>query len=115
MKYKLELSNGSSARGAQMGRRDQLPYTPLSAVKMHLTKLKWVDGDYDQFGAYWGWSPGNSIYCAESVDSHPWKSNWDGSMQEPRTVLIFVRASSRAAAKDQVRDRLPKTKVTFFN
>ena len=41
--YRLALSNGSSPRGAQMGRRNIVPAVTPAGLKLHLTKLRWVD------------------------------------------------------------------------
>ena len=124
--YKLVLSCGSSPQGAQMGRRNILSATPPASLKLHLTRLRWVDGDYDQFGAYWGRSPAaGDVYCAQSEVELPWVSNWDGSIvTEPRRVEIFVRATNRRAAKAGVREvfavtkfrpaPVQKTQITFY-
>jgi len=86
--------------GSTMGRRSWRGRDSETPVKCYLKKLKWVDGDYDEQGAYWGYTPGTNIYWA----------NFDiGDTNED----IFVRASSRDDAKAQVRARLPK--ATFFN
>jgi len=91
---KLTLPNGSSARGAQMGRRNILPDDVNKPIKLRMEKLRWVDGDYDSFGAYWG-NSGDNVYCA-------WMDN----------VRVFVRATNRETAKEEVRDLLPN--ATFF-
>lgn len=80
---KLVLENVSSPRGAPMGRRDQLPDDTTKPVKLRLERLRWVDGDYDSGGAYWGHTPGATIFCA-------W--NDDG-------VRMYTRAASRSDAK----------------
>ena len=113
--YRLVLTSGSSARGAQMGRRNILPAVAPAGIKLHLTRLRWVDGDYDQWGAYWGNSGGASVYCAQSEEVYPWRSNWDGStVAEPRRIEIFVRAHSREIAKALVRATLTETEVKFY-
>jgi len=115
-KFRMELTSGSSSRGAQMGRRNILPAVKPVTIKLHLTRLRWVDGDYDQFGAYWGNSGGTSIYCAQSETKHWWVSNWDGSTQgDQRPVEIFCRAHNREGAKAQVREILAGTTVQFFH
>ena len=111
----LVLPSGSSARGAQMGRRNVLPAVAPAALKLHLTRLRWVDGDYDQWGAYWGNSGNGDVYCAQSEEVYPWRSNWDGStVEEPHRVEIFVRAHSRESAKMQVREILSGVEVRFY-
>ncbi len=93
MRTKLKLSNGSSRYGAQMGRRnvipDNLPLPPDKPLKMRLERLRWVDGAYDQFGAYWGM--GTHVWCA-----------WYAGARCDR-VEVFVRAVSRSEAIGKVR------------
>lgn len=90
---KLKLTNACSSRGADMGRPNLLPDDCNAAIKLHLERLKWVDGDYDAGGAYWGNGSGESIYCG-------WA---DG-------VRVFVRAEDHDAAKAKVRAFLPAAK-----
>lgn len=82
-----------------MGRRNTLPqeHTRASSPKLHLVRLKWVDGDYDEQGAYWGNPGGSFIYRAASREF-----GYD----------IFVRASSRTDAKAKVRQTVPA--VRFY-
>jgi len=82
------------ATGSAMGRRDTLPDDAAAPCKLRMERLRWVDGDYDQFGAYWGNSGGTSIYCAH------------GDAGEV-SARVFVRASSREEAKTKVRQTLP--------
>jgi hypothetical protein len=93
---KLKLAKAYSQYGADMGRRNVLPDDRKAAIKLHLERLKWVDGDYDQGGAYWGGGSNDFIYCAYT----------DG-------VQYFVRASNRIAAKELV--RVYFTTAKFFN
>jgi hypothetical protein len=86
MKTKLTLENGSSKYGAKMGRRNEIP-SDYSGQKLRLTRLPFVDGAYDRWGAYWG-CPAN-IWCA-----------W-GETEEGR-VRVFVRADDRELAKVKV-------------
>lgn len=83
-----------------MGRRSWRGHDVSGPVKCYMRKLKWVDGDYDEQGAYWGFVPGTAIYWCnfDIVDT-----NED----------IFVRATSRQDAKEQIRQQLPLAK--FFN
>ena len=86
--------------GAAMGRRSWRGARPETPVKCYLRRLRWVDGDYDEQGAYWGYVPGTSIYWA----------NFDiGDTNED----IFVRATSREDAKAQILQQL--SRATFFN
>lgn len=96
---KLTLESGSSSRGAQMGRRIILPDNDRIPVKLQMEKLKWVDGDYDQFGAYWGNGSEDNVYCAWGEFSR------SGYSFQP--VRVFVRAKSRIEAKELVREQLP--------
>ena len=95
---RLKLSNVSSRYGAPMGRRTYLPVDRNKPVKLQLNRLRWVDGDYDEGGAYWGHTPGTAIYYAK------------GTTDDDQTVAIFVRATSRDDAKRQVRLKLPAVK-----
>lgn len=87
-----------------------MPVNPKAAIKMRLYRLPFIDVAYDQGGAYWG-SPANT-YRAVTQNKQLWLSNWDGSPQEPRHIETFVRASSRKAAKDLVKIKLPG--ATFY-
>ena len=53
-------SNVSSPRGAPMGRHSD----PLESLKgkVRLRRVRFVDGDYDKGGAYWG--GGMALWCA---------------------------------------------------
>ena len=79
--------------GSQMGRRNSLPDDINASIKLQMEPLKWVDGDYDQQGCYWGGGSGDYIYCAHA-----------------ETVMIFVRAKNREAAKTGVLAVLPAAK-----
>jgi hypothetical protein len=88
------FTNDSGRRvctGSQFGRRDELPDDSTAPVKLRLTRLPFVDSDYDRWGAYWG-SPAN-LWCA-------WT---DG-------VRLFVRADDRDTAKMLVAKKLPNAK-----
>ena len=89
----MELSNATSIRGASMGRSNNIS-EPNYPVRFHLVKLKWVDGDYDKGGAYWGYTPGTSIF-------HAWG---DGELEEQE---MFVRSDSRDNAKLEILKKFP--------
>lgn len=94
------LTDVSSPRGAPMGRMNRLPSDeePTAfAERMYLRPLRWVDGDYDEGGAYWGRGsvPGECIWWAYSL-SDEWGE-----------VQVFVRAVGREQAKELVRVWLP--------
>ena len=95
MSMNLILDSGSSKYGAQMGRRNVLPADVNAPIKLRMEKLRWVDGDYDQFGAYWGGGSGDNVYCAHTPANR-----------------VFVRSNSRANAKEKVRAILSKAR--FF-
>jgi hypothetical protein len=99
-------------RGAQMGRPNIIPHnlnhTDAEPVRLRLERLRWVDGDYDQGGAYWGHSNDpkdvsyGNMYCA-------W-GKWTVNMV---FVQVFVRATNRADAKVLVRNSIPLAR--FFH
>ena len=93
----IKLSNGSSARGAQMGRPEIHLADTGAAMEFELERLPMVDGCYDAEGAYWG-APDN-LYCAQSED--------DGET----VVQMFIRADSREDAEAKVKETYPN--VTF--
>jgi hypothetical protein len=95
--------------GSQMGRRNLLPDNTAQKIKLHLRRLKLIDGAcYDGGGAYWG--QGKPLFMAftghKVSDS---KQNWE---LIPGDVQIFFRADSRAQAKQIVRQTLPA--ATFY-
>ncbi len=102
------LSEGSSRYGAQMGRRNAIPESlDARAVPclLRLVRLKWIDGDYDQAGAYWGatramhWrGPG-----ARPVLDYVYRATGEIGAE---AVEVFVRAVSRSDAKAKVRKTL---------
>lgn len=87
--------------GSQMGRRNVEPNNPETCFdKLHLVRLPFVDGDYDNWGTYWG-SPAN-VWCAFSDDQN----------HTDYAIRYFVRADSREEAKELIREQLPN--VTFY-
>ena len=82
-----------------MGRRNAIPDDIQTAGKLYLEKLEWVDGDYDQGGAYWGGGMGDNIFRATGESA-------------TEQIEIFVRAKSRKQAKSEVRSIFPEAK--FF-
>ncbi len=112
------LSNGSSQYGAQMGRRNALPESAAARAtpcRLRLVRLKWIDGDYDQGGAYWGatritpghWQTKGNAYTP-AMD-HVFRAT--GEIGD-ECVEVFVRAVSREDAKAKVRESLSGAK--FF-
>lgn len=86
---KRKLPDVSSKYGAPMGRRNNIPNDIETVGKLHLVKLKWVDGDYDQGGAYFGGGQGDNIY-------------WAYGETATEQVNVFVRATCRIYAKIEV-------------
>jgi len=108
MRYKLNLEDVGSQYGAPMGRPNYLPDDREQPYLMHLTRLRWVDGDYDSGGAYWGYSSKHGdIYCAEVQNT---SSKLDFWQDEGESVRVFVRAKDRELAKQQVRKLLPNAR-----
>lgn len=92
--------------GSQMGRPNILPASADRVIKLRLTRLPFVDGCYDRWGAYWG-APA-TVWCAWNETAGDWFSNWDNNvMKTPHRPEIFVRADSRDEAKQKVRQLLP--------
>jgi len=77
-----------------MGRRNNTTEISGPPVKFRLQKLRWVGGDYDEGGAYWGYVRGENIY-------------WARGEGEEEVQEMFVRATSRQDAKDQVCELFP--------
>lgn len=103
---KLKLSDGASyfwndknervCNGSQMGRKNILPDNPTLPIKLRLVRLKWVDGDYDEGGAYWGNSNGTHIYWATGC-----------RVDDAFSSEVFVRATNRENAKREVKQLIP--------
>jgi hypothetical protein len=87
--------------GAAMGRSNAIPDRTASP-KLHLYRLAWVDGDYDQGGAYWGNSGHDGIYRAEG-EAEGVDERYD----------IYVRSGSRDGAKELIREMVPQAR--FFS
>ena len=94
---KLKADNVSSVRGAPMGRCDWgLAEHRERPMMMYLQRVRFIDGDYDLGGAYWG-GYGEPLFCAwaEDIESR-----------------VFVRAKDRTLAKREVKKYFPNAK--FF-
>ena len=114
----LKLSSGTTyfiddngkrvCTGSQMGRPDVIPQSVHQnlgyPIRLHLNRLRWVDGAYDQGGAYWGQDSqrGTDVYCA-----------WGKYGPNDLFIQVFVRACSRKEAKINVRDKI--SLATFFH
>jgi hypothetical protein len=96
---KRALSNVSCKFGAPLGRPNIIPADRLIG-KLYLGKLKWVDWDYDEGGAYWGCTGrGLNMYRATG----------ETATNPIEPVEIFVRALNRKEAKEKVTDILQVT------
>lgn len=91
-----KLTQCSCRYGAPMGRPDITP-DHNNPIKLHLRKLRWVDGDYDEGAAYWGYVRGEHIYRAVGYGKE--------ELNE-----LFVRAKSREDARKQVLEVFPRAK-----
>jgi hypothetical protein len=79
-----------------MGRRNTITDVESTGL-FEITRLRWVDGDYDEGGAYWGHASGEWIYRAtDTVHDNE----------------CFVRARSLTAAKAAVRETFPRAELT---
>lgn len=78
-----------------MGRASHIPEEPDQKLRME--RVRFVDGDYDQGGAYWGGgSFSEPLYCA-----------WN------EVATVWVRAKNRAIAKTEVRKSISGAR--FYN
>ena len=84
-----QFSDVSSKYGAPMGRRSVVTD---AAAKVKLFRVRMVDGDYDDGGAYWGGYPSAPLYCASAP----------GADCDGEGVQLFVRAQSRELAKKDI-------------
>lgn len=88
---KQQFPDVSSKYGAPMG-RDDFVHNPDAEVT--LFKVRFVDGDYDDGGAYWGgYEP---LYCARDDEGE---------------VQTFIRADSRKAAEAALLADHPDLKI----
>src|SRR6187402_380632 len=82
--------------GAPMGRRD-VGSSDESRVRMTMRLVPFIDGDYDNGGAYWGGGRDTPrLWCAWSAD---------------RSVIRYVRAKSLAAALLIVYEDFPNARI----
>lgn len=79
--------------GAPMGAIDE---TPDDLDTLYLQRIRFVDGDYAPDGTYWG--GGTPLWAAFKPDL---------------SALVYVRAPSRAAAVQAVRDAYPHLDLKF--
>ena len=94
---KLKAAPVNCSRGAPMGRENWgLIEHRDRPMMMHLQRVRFIDGDYDLGGAYWG-GGGEPLFCAWAEDIE---------------ARVFVRAKDRNAAKLEVKQYFPNAK--FF-
>jgi len=98
----LRLEDVPCKYGAPMGRPQSLPENKKATGKLQLRRVKMIDGDYDEGGAYWG--GGRNVLPLWHAEG-----DLDG---EKFTTRLFVRAGTRAAAKYLIREILPN--VRFY-
>ena len=91
------LEDVSSRYGAPMGRQDSPADDKTAPIKFHLRRMRFVDGDYDTGGAYWGGGNGSSIYQAYAEN-------------DEMVVIAYVRAPNRFVAKNLVTTQYPKAR-----
>lgn len=87
------LAEVSNRYGAPMGRGDTMPGDTDAAIALEIERLVWVDGDYDQGGAYWG-NSGDYI----------WRFTGDDGEQQ---VEVFIRSKTEGEAVAQLHEKLP--------
>ena len=92
---KLKAAPAHSVRGADMGRENWgLSEHRWCPMMMYLQRVRFIDGDYDLGGAYWG-GGGDPLFCAWAEDDE---------------ARVFVRANGRGAAKLEVKRYFPNAK-----
>ena len=107
------LTKAYGKYGAQMGRRNWYPISHDGPLKMRLQRLRFIDGDYDQGGAYWG-GPA-TIYRATSICPDLMligSAAWSHEKPIQGHAEVFVRADSRDEAKVKIRELIPT--ATFY-
>ncbi|WP_327211010.1 hypothetical protein [Rhizobium leguminosarum] len=102
-----ELSEVGSRYGAQMGRSDNV-VNKDHPIKFEVARLEWVDGDYDQGGAYWG----RTFEDNRTGRGSDYIFRFEGEADD-EIEWMFVRAKTVAAAKAQVVATYPN--ATFSN
>lgn len=114
--YCRDLLGEKMCTGAKQGLPNYLPEDPTQPIKLRMVAVRMVDGgDYAPNGAYFGGTPGMTLYHVESVAEVPiCQESWwtDDKKPHTRTARMFVRGSDRAAAKLEVLRKIPG--ATFF-
>lgn len=95
---KLKTDPVNCSRGAPMGRLAWgLAEHRERPMMMYLQRVRFIDGDYDFGGAYWGGYPSEPLFCAWAEDIE---------------ARVFVRAKDRTLAKREVKEYFHNAK--FF-
>lgn len=80
-----------SKYGARMGRRSDIS-AALNGRCVHVDRVKFVDGDYDKGGAYWGGGrDSDPVFCAYSDDEY-------------ERVVYYFRTSDLRKARRIIKD-----------
>lgn len=109
-----KLPKGYSVRGADMGRKEDLPNDRNVFIKLALKNIM-VEGGYDEGGAYWGtsekegpvWWAYGELFEEEERTSSSGYGSWKSDQ-----VNLFIRAWDRDEAKKKILERLPNAR--FF-
>lgn len=91
-----KLSDVGSSYGAPMGRSSECSDRNFSGT-FEVARLKWVDGAYDEGGAYWG--AGDYIFRAEGES-------------DAGAETMFVRAKDLVSAKAEILLTYPKAEFS---
>lgn len=98
-----KLSEAGSKYGASMGRSDTTVDTDFPVV-FEMVRLEWVDGDYDEGGAYWGHTKNEYIYRAvgESAEAVEEMFIRGKSSSEAKATLLETYANATFAVSADV-------------
>lgn len=96
-----ELPEAGSRYGASMGRRNDTHDTAFP-VEFEVERLEWIDGDYDQGGAYWG----RTFLDPRTQSGSDFIFRFEGE-SENETESMFVRARTMKEAKEEVLSTYP--------
>jgi hypothetical protein len=104
-----QFEDVSCKYGAPMGRGEVLSDLYLNLpVKARCFKVKFVDGDYDDGGCYFGGYPSQPLYCS---------TKQKGIISDGNGLLLFTRATNRKSAKENFQEKAKKfgCKITWIN
>lgn len=115
------LSQMNCSRGAPMGRCSCCEMGAEDVRRVYLRRVPFVDGAYDQGGAYWGapanlWRAYAEVEAAEDeqVDEADRINVFDQPTRAGDILVFeqFLRANSRDEAKESLRQQFPN--ITFY-